>query len=205
MKSKQIFVLLLLLLSFVAVSHSQRNLASNKMFAIYWCGFSGNYCGQSTSDDVYEDATHVIMAFANANKDGTLSHGSMPTSLIKQWHNEGKKVILSIGGQEGHLYDIFQNPSNFVSSIYSIMSKYSLDGVDLDLEDYGSTPKQVITTLQKMRAKFGTKYEIFFTAENVTVYPSSVVSVPSVNTGGQFWNYMVPVLNQALQYIDYVQ
>lgn len=83
MKSKSIFILLLLLLSFVAVSHSQRNLSSNKMYAIYWCGFDGNYCGQSNSDDVYDDATHVMMAFANANKDGSLVHGPMPTSLIK--------------------------------------------------------------------------------------------------------------------------
>lgn len=80
-----------------------------------------------------------------------------------------------------------------------------MDGVDLDLEDYGSTPASVINCIKKLRAKLGSKYLIFFTAENVTVYASSVVSVPTTTTTNQFWNYMVPVINGCLDYIDYVQ
>jgi len=40
----------------------------------------------------------------------------------------------------GNLEAVFANPSVFVNSIYSIIVKYGLDGVDIDLEDYGSSP-----------------------------------------------------------------
>ena len=41
--------------------------SNNRVLSIFWCGFGGDFCGQSTTDDVNPKATHVILAFANTN------------------------------------------------------------------------------------------------------------------------------------------
>lgn len=71
------------------------------MLSIYWCGFDEKFCGESTTDDVYENATHIILAYVNIEFDGTLTHGEMPTEYIDEWHADGKKVLIAVGGQSG--------------------------------------------------------------------------------------------------------
>lgn len=39
--------------------------AGTEVLSVYYCGFGGNFCGQSTTNDVYPKTTHVILAFAN--------------------------------------------------------------------------------------------------------------------------------------------
>jgi hypothetical protein len=39
---------------------------------MFYCGFGGDYCGQSTYDDVNAKATTVILAFGNTQTDGSL-------------------------------------------------------------------------------------------------------------------------------------
>ena len=67
---------------------------------MFYCGFGGDYCGQSNTDDVNAKASIVILAFANTNNDGTISvdTSNYPTSLVNKWKGAGKKVILSVGG-----------------------------------------------------------------------------------------------------------
>jgi len=58
--------------------------------------------------------------------------------------------------------------------------------------------------VKKLRAKLGRSKTIMFTAENVTVYPSIVVGVPTETQTNYFWNYMVPVINGCIDDLDYV-
>jgi hypothetical protein len=55
----------------------------------FWCGFSNEFCGQSTTDDIYERTTHVIMAFANTEDNGTITVDKMPMELIHGWQRRG--------------------------------------------------------------------------------------------------------------------
>jgi chitinase len=105
---------------------------------MFYCGFSGNYCGQSTTDDVNPRSSIVILAFANTNNDGSISVDTpnYPTALVNKWKGTGKKVILSVGGQNGNWDVVFKNQQNinaFVESIYSNLIKFNLDGIDIDI------------------------------------------------------------------------
>ncbi|MBK2046231.1 hypothetical protein IB644_06675, partial [Allofrancisella guangzhouensis] len=176
---------------------------ASKQLSIFWCGFSKDFCGQSDADDVYPTATIVIMAFANSKSDGSLDVDVMPTDLIKKWQNDGKKVLISIGGQNGHWDSLFEHPDTFVESLTKIINDNNLDGADLDIEGYSTPPAVVADTIHKLRQALGSDKLIVVSPENVTVYPSPTIPVPS--TGGTVWNYFVPILNEALDDINYVQ
>ena len=40
--------------------------------SMFYCGFSGEFCGQSEIDDIYSSTSLVILAFANTLPDGTV-------------------------------------------------------------------------------------------------------------------------------------
>lgn len=109
-----------------------------KMLSIFYCGFGPDYCGQSTTDDVNPNADLVILAFANPQADGFVfvDTANFPTALVNSWQSSGKKVLISVGGQNGNWGFVFATStsiSNFVSSLANIITTYSLDGVDLDI------------------------------------------------------------------------
>jgi hypothetical protein len=58
---------------------------------MFYCGFGGDYCGQSTTDDVNNKSTTVILAFANTNGDGTLNidEANWPCELVEKWQAAG--------------------------------------------------------------------------------------------------------------------
>ena len=63
-----------------------------------------------------------------------------------------------MGGQNGNWGFIFQsqqNINNFIASIKSIISKWNLDGVDIDIESYTVTPRVVANMILQMREAIG--------------------------------------------------
>ena len=65
---------------------------------------------------------------------------------MKKWKKANKKVIISVGGQNGNWAYIFastQSVTNFVASLKNMIEKWELDGVDLDIESYQMTPRSV--------------------------------------------------------------
>lgn len=79
--------------------------------SMFYCGFSGDFCGQSNSDDVNPKASIIILAFLNTSPDGSaiIDSNNFPTNLVKQWKSQGKIVILSVGGQNGNWATVFAN------------------------------------------------------------------------------------------------
>jgi hypothetical protein len=55
--------------------------------AVYYCGFSGSFCGQSTQDDTNINATLIILAFANIQSNGTvyIDTDHYPCDLVGKW------------------------------------------------------------------------------------------------------------------------
>lgn len=184
----------------------------NKIMSIFWCGSLNDTCSdQSKGDDVYAKATHVIMAFANTTSDGSIVADNMPTDLISKWHNSGKKVIISVGGQNGRWTPVCKDntsETNFINSLSNTISKYNLDGVDLDLEAdvYQCTPQSIINLINNLKSKISSK-QLIVSPELVAIDPDpSVVSqLPKNLTTPISWNMMVPVYTFAGQSIDYVQ
>lgn len=177
--------------------------------SIFYCGFGMDYCGQSTTDDVNPNVKFVILAFANPQPDGTVlvDTANFPTSLVQGWQSSGKKVLISVGGQNGNWGFVFSTSStisNFVSTLADILSTFGLDGVDLDIESYNATPRTVANTIEQLRAAIGSSKLIIVSPEDVTVI-QTVSYVPSPDAAGQPWNYFVPIINLADQYIDFYQ
>lgn len=175
--------------------------------SIFWCGFSGNYCGQSTNDDVNPSSSFVILAFVNTNSDGSVDvdNANFPTALVNQWQSNGKKVILSVGGQNGNWNYVFASQTsidNFVNSLVNSVNTYGLDGVDLDIESYQATPRTVANAIIQLKTALNGKL-VVVSPEDVAIYQGT--SVPSADTGGNCFNYFVPIVDLAGNYIDYYQ
>jgi hypothetical protein len=73
--------LLMTLLAAIAV------ISSSDPVAIYYCGFSGSFCGQSNTDDTNHNTTLVVLAFANILSNGSvvMDTDHYPCSLVAKW------------------------------------------------------------------------------------------------------------------------
>jgi chitinase len=182
----------------------------NFKLSIFYCGFSGNYCGQSTTDDVNPAASLVILAFANTVANGgiVVDDAHFPAANVAKWQSSGKKVILSVGGEGGNWNHVFASDASiqtFVTSVSQNIAHYKLDGIDLDIENYNAAPATVAKMINQMRVainKLGQKL-LIVSPEDVAVYQGSPVPDPS--KGGQPFNYFVPIIKDAGSSIDYYQ
>ena len=89
----------------------------------------------------------IAVAFADAtttpgavtfNLDTTLGYSGVPEFIgdITTLHNQGRKVIISVGGQNGTIsVSDSTSATNFSNSVLGLMSQYGFDGVDIDLEN----------------------------------------------------------------------
>lgn len=175
--------------------------------SIFYCGFGGDFCGQSDSDDTHPKTSFVILAFVNTNPDGsiTIDSANFPTALANSWRSAGRKVIISVGGQNGNWNYVFSSQANidtFVTSVKNTINAYNLDGVDLDIESYNAAPRTVANAIKQLKAAIGTKL-IIVSPEDVAVYQGTTVPDPTV--GGNAFNYFVPIINEADSAIDYYQ
>ena len=114
------------------------SLGSSYSTSIFYCGFGGDYCGQSNTDDVNPSTDFIILAFANTKTDGSIivDSNTFPTALVTAWKAKGKKIILSVGGQNGNWAYVFATQTSinlFINSLVGYVHKYTLDGVDLDI------------------------------------------------------------------------
>lgn len=180
---------------------------ASHVLSMFYCGFGGDFCGQSTIDDVNPQSSVVILAFVNTSPDGSIivDHDNFPVEHTKKWQATGKKVLLSVGGQNGHWDTVFANiqqTDNFIDSLMVAMTQYNLDGIDLDIESYHTPPKLVGDMIIALKKVMGTKI-LVVSPECVTIYQET--SIPDANLGGQAFNYFVPIIRQADAYIDYYQ
>lgn len=97
---------------------------------------------------------------------------SILQKLVKNAHKHSTKVVLSVGGWTGsaHFSDAVKTASNretFATNLAALVTKYDLDGIDLDWEypgtagatdDYAAADSANLTRLLKLlRSKLGSK------------------------------------------------
>jgi chitinase len=182
--------------------------AKKHQLSMFYCGFGGDFCGQSTDNDVNNAASYVILAFVNTNPDGSVSldEEHYPHSPVQAWRKKNKKVIISVGGQNGNWGYIFasaQHTTNFVHSIQQILTKWELDGIDLDIESYMVTPRTVANMILQLRATIGKEKLLIVSPECVAVYQGVADYSPDV--AGQAYNYFVNIIRLADEAIDLYQ
>lgn len=86
-------------------------------------------------------------------------------------HSKGQKVIVSVGGQNGHV-DVTDAASAalFANSVLSLMRTFGFDGVDIDLE-HGINPTYMAQALHHIAAQAP---GVIITMAPETIYMSSV-------------------------------
>ncbi|MEU9286850.1 glycosyl hydrolase family 18 protein [Streptomyces sp. NPDC048275] len=92
---------------------------------------------------------------------------------IKAKQAAGKKVIISIGGQNGTVaVTDATSATNFANSVYSLMQTYGFDGVDIDLEN-GLNATYMTQALRSLSAKAGASLIITMAPQTIDMQSTS--------------------------------
>ena len=141
MKKPNQLNLLLLIIGFLLSFQSIAQLPNPAMVG-YWENWTGSrYVDLIDIDDRYNV---IQLSFANAKTGTDYDMEFNPPwtyteekfkSEIQSLQEQGKKVLISIGGQNGeHQLDSDLEKDVFISSINALIDKWGLDGLDIDLE-----------------------------------------------------------------------
>jgi chitinase len=178
----------------------------------YWHNFN-NGSGVIKLRDVSPAWDVINIAFGEPVPGSTAQIGFTPDTFtsvaemqsdVQILHGRGKKVLLSIGGANGHVQ--LRNSTEraqFVSSVRSIINTYGLDGMDIDFEgssvtlnagdtDFRNPTTPVITNLisavREIRNGFGPGFvlsmapETFFVQVGFDAYgPSAGAYLPVIH------------------------
>ncbi|OPG08821.1 chitinase [Streptomyces sp. GKU 895] len=85
----------------------------------------------------------------------------------------GKKVIISVGGQNGTVsINDPTSATNFANSVYSLMQTYGFDGVDIDLEN-GINATYMTQALRSLSSKAGSSLIITMAPQTIDMQSTS--------------------------------
>ncbi|AGS71497.1 chitinase [Streptomyces collinus] len=150
----------------------------------YWQNFNNGAKVQKLSD---VPAAYDIIAVAFADAAGT--PGAVSFNLdsaglggytvdqfkadIKAKQAAGKKVVVSIGGQNGTVsINDATSAANFANSVYSLMQTYGFDGVDIDLEN-GLNATYMTQALRSLSSKAGSSLIITMAPQTIDMQSTS--------------------------------
>ncbi|MFL4948419.1 chitinase [Streptomyces sp. MMS24-I31] len=150
----------------------------------YWQNFNNGATVQRISD---VPASYDIIAVAFA--DATATPGGVTFNLdsaglggytadqfkadIKAKQAAGKKVVVSVGGQNGTVsVSDSASAANFANSLYSLMQTYGFDGVDIDLEN-GLNATYMSQALRTLSQKAGSSLIITMAPQTIDMQSTS--------------------------------
>lgn len=95
-------------------------------------------------------------------------------SDISQKHAQGKKVILSVGGEKGNinLNTASPNVTNFVDSMYGLITQYGFDGIDIDLEN-GMNVANLTSAVRQLQQKVGSSFILTMAPQTIDMQSAS--------------------------------
>ncbi|MER5909196.1 glycoside hydrolase family 18 protein [Streptomyces sp. NPDC001982] len=150
----------------------------------YWQNFNNGATVQKISD-VPSGYDIIAVAFADA----TTTPGAVTFNLdsaglggytvdqfkadIRAKQAAGKKVIVSVGGQNGTVsINDSTSATNFANSVYSLMQTYGFDGVDIDLEN-GLNATYMSQALRSLAAKAGPSLVLTMAPQTIDMQSTS--------------------------------
>ncbi|MCI3246076.1 MULTISPECIES: chitinase [Streptomyces] len=150
----------------------------------YWQNFNNGATVQKLSD-VSSQYDIIAVAFADA----TTTPGAVTFNLdsaglggysvdqfkadIKAKQAAGKKVIVSVGGQNGTIsVNDSTSATNFANSVYSLMQTYGFDGVDIDLEN-GLNATYMSQALHSLASKAGSSLVLTMAPQTIDMQSTS--------------------------------
>ncbi|KUN84572.1 chitinase [Streptomyces griseoruber] len=150
----------------------------------YWQNFNNGARVQRISD-VPSAYDIIAVAFADA----TTTPGAVTFNLdsaglggytvaqfkadIRAEQAAGKKVIVSVGGQNGTVsVNDATSAANFANSVYSLMQTYGFDGVDIDLEN-GLNATYMSQALRSLSSKAGSSLILTMAPQTIDMQSTS--------------------------------
>ncbi|MFG2945139.1 chitinase [Streptomyces adustus] len=150
----------------------------------YWQNFNNGATVQKLSA-VQSQYDIIAVAFADATSTPgavsfTLDSAGLGGYTVDQFKADikakqaaGKKVIISIGGQNGTIsVSDSASAANFANSVYSLMQTYGFDGVDIDLEN-GLNATYMSQALRSLSAKAGSSLVITMAPQTIDMQSTS--------------------------------
>jgi chitinase len=154
----------------------------------YWQNFDNGATVQRIRD-VQANYDLIAVAFADTDpsKPGGITFTLDPTlssrlggytaadfkADIAAKHTAGKRVVLSVGGQNGTISVTNSTAAaNFASSALSILREYGFDGIDIDLEN-GVNAQYMGQALQSLRSSFGSGLIITMAPQTIDMQATS--------------------------------
>ncbi|WP_052432976.1 chitinase [Streptacidiphilus carbonis] len=177
----------------------------------YWQDFDNGATDQRISDVSSQyDIIAVSFATADPSNTGGITFSLDPTlqsklggytdaqfkADIAAKHAAGKKVVLSVGGQNGTIsVASAAAATNFADSAYSLMQTYGFDGVDIDLEN-GLNPTYMAQALHSLASKAGSGFVLTMAPQTIDMlsagsdYLATALAVKDVLTivNTQYYN-----------------
>ncbi|MFE3035482.1 chitinase [Streptomyces canus] len=150
----------------------------------YWQNFNNGATVQKLSA-VQSQYDIIAVAFADA----TTTPGAVTFNLdsaglggytvdqfkadIKAKQAAGKKVVVSVGGQNGTVsVSDPTSAANFANSVYALMQTYGFDGVDIDLEN-GLNATYMSQALRSLAAKAGSSLVLTMAPQTIDMQSTS--------------------------------
>ncbi len=150
----------------------------------YWQNFNNGATVQKIAD-VPDQYDIIAVAFADATTPPgsvsfTLDSAGLGGYTVDQFkadiaakHAAGKKVVISVGGQNGTVsITDAASATNFANSIFSLMQSYGFDGVDIDLEN-GLDATYMSQALKALSAKAGPSLIITMAPQTIDMQSAS--------------------------------
>lgn len=151
----------------------------------YWQNFNNGATVQKISDvPAAYDLIAVAFADADTSRPGAITFNLDSAGLggytVAQFKADiaakqaaGKKVILSVGGQNGTISVADPTAaSNFASSALSVLREYGFDGIDIDLEN-GVNAQYMGQALSSLQSQFGSGLVITMAPQTIDMQSAS--------------------------------
>lgn len=154
----------------------------------YWQNFT-NGATPTRLSNINANYTIIAVAFANADpaNPGGVTFGidsGLSSALggytdaqfisdIATLHSQGKKVIISVGGQNGTInVSDATSATNFAKSASGLIKQYGFDGVDIDLEN-SFNPASMASGLQQLHSMVGSNLIITLAPQTIDMQSTS--------------------------------
>lgn len=167
----------------------------------YWHDFTNPSGNTYPISQVSNDWDVIIVSFADNAGNGAISLSVDPNAGteaqfiadIAAKRKAGKKVVLSVGGQNGSIsLDNATMVTNFVNSAYALLQKFGFDGIDLDLETGVSQntalQTNLVTAMRQLKAKVGASFYLSMAPEHPYVQGGYVAY-------GSIWGAYLPIID----------
>ncbi|TCC58098.1 chitinase [Kribbella pittospori] len=151
----------------------------------YWQNFNNGATVQRISDvPAAYDLIAVAFADADASRPGaitfTLDSAGLGGYTVAQFKADiaakkaaGKKVILSVGGQNGTIsVGNSTAANNFAGSALAVLQEYGFDGIDIDLEN-GVNAQYLGQALRSLQGQFGSGLVIAMAPQTIDMQSTS--------------------------------